>query len=41
MKKMFRSPVRASDGSLTLIGFFWLMTALMTAFFAPMILFSL
>tara|TARA_R100000005_G_scaffold73116_1_gene40383 strand:- start:855 stop:980 length:126 start_codon:yes stop_codon:yes gene_type:complete len=41
MKKVFTSPIKASDGSLTLVGFFWLMAAIMTGFFTPLILFSL
>ena len=38
MKDFFRSPLRSNDGSLTLVGFFWMMVAVLAAFFGPLTL---
>lgn len=38
MKELFKQPLRAPDGSLSLFGFFWVIVAAIGAFMGPMAL---
>jgi len=38
MKDFFRSPLQAKDGSLTLVGFFWMIVLVLVAFLGPLAL---
>ena len=38
MKDFFRRPLQSSDGSLTFVGFCWMMAIVLVALFSPMIL---